>query len=110
MFRASFVMIKEMKNSFKNDQFKNARGNYSRLLKLSCDKCDSFVCNYQKDGPGNLRRLYIDRISNPAIKISGTKLMCECGHLLGIKIIYKKEDRPAYRLFVDAVNKKIIKS
>lgn len=31
------------------------------------------------------------------------------GHVLGVKILYEKEKRPAFRLFVDSVSKKIIK-
>ena len=98
------------KNIFKNDKYKKARGGYSRLLEISCQKCSSLVCKYQKDGPGNLRRMYIDRIIDPKVLINRKDLICSKGHLLGVKIIYEKEKRPAFRLFVDAVIKKIIKS
>lgn len=95
---------------FKNDKFKKARGGYSRLLQISCQKCGSLICLYQKDGPGNLRRMYIDRIMEPAISITRKDLTCLKGHLIGIKTIYEKEARPAFRLFVDSVSKKIVKS
>ena len=95
---------------FKNDKYKKTRGGYSRLLKISCEKCGEYICKYQKDGPGNLRRMYIDRISEPKVSISKKDLSCSKGHLLGVKIIYDKEKRPAFRLFVDAVIKKIIKA
>ena len=95
---------------FKYDKFKNARGGYSRFLEIKCRKCDRVICKYQKDGPGNLRRLYIDRILEPAVNISTRLLVCDCGETLGMKIVYKKEARPAYRLFVDAVLKKVVKS
>ncbi len=98
------------KTVFKNDKYKKARGRYSRLLKISCQKCASFVCFYQKDGAGNLRRMYIDRISSPKVLMTKKDLNCPKGHLLGVKIIYKKEKRPAFRLFVDSVVKKIVKS
>ncbi|TRZ53632.1 MAG: hypothetical protein D4S01_00995 [Dehalococcoidia bacterium] len=93
----------------KKDKYKKVRGGYSRLLQISCQKCASPICTYQKDGSGNLRRMYIDRISNPKISITKKNLTCPKGHLLGVKIIYEKEKRPAFRLFVDAVVKKIIK-
>lgn len=64
---------------------------------------------YQKDGSGNLRRMYLDRINNPKVSISRKDLTCPKGHLIGVKIIYDKEKRPAFRLFVDSVVKKIIK-
>ena len=95
---------------FKNDRYKKVRGGYSRLLQISCEKCGSDVCFYQKDGPGGLRRMYIDRIINPKISLSKKDFSCPKGHILGVKIIYKKEKRPAFRLFVESVTKKIIKS
>ncbi len=64
---------------------------------------------YQKDGQGNLRRTYIDRIVESKISTSKKDLSCTEGHLLGVKIIYDREKRPAFRLFVDAVAKKITK-
>ncbi|HEY4515641.1 MAG TPA: hypothetical protein VJH67_00410 [Candidatus Paceibacterota bacterium] len=100
-----------MKKIFlKNDKYKKTRGGYSRLLSISCQECGSHVCLYQKDGPGNLRRMYTDRIFDSKTSISKKDLSCPKRHLLGVKIIYKKENRPAFRLFVDSVTKKIIKS
>jgi hypothetical protein len=54
--------------------------------------------------------MYIDRIINPKVSIFKKDLSCPKNHLLGVKIIYEKENRPAFRLFVDSVKKKIIKS
>lgn len=93
----------------KNDKYKKARGGYSRLLTITCQKCGSSICQYQKDGAGNLRRMYIDRIIDPKVSMERKDLTCPKGHLLGVKIIYQKEKRPAFRLFVDSVAKKIIK-
>ncbi len=98
------------KSIFKNDRYKQKRGGYSRLLNISCQKCGEEICKYQKDGPGNLRRMYLDRIIDSTASITKKDLSCSKGHVLGVKIIYEKEKRPAYRLFVDAVSKKIIKS
>ncbi|OGG41156.1 hypothetical protein A2118_03740 [Candidatus Kaiserbacteria bacterium GWA2_50_9] len=93
----------------KNDKYKKVRGGYSRLLDIVCQKCGSPICQYQKDGAGNLRRMYVDRIIDPKISLARKDLTCSKGHLLGVKIIYEKEKRPAFRLFVDSVVKKIIK-
>lgn len=98
------------KNIFKNDKYKKIRGGYSRMLSIYCEKCNEHICDYQKDGPGNLRRMYSDRIFKPKVSIFNKNLSCSKGHLLGVKIIYDKENRPAFRLFVDSVKKKIIKS
>ncbi len=54
--------------------------------------------------------MYIDRIIDPQLSILRKDLSCSKGHLLGVRIIYVKENRPAFRLFVDSVKKKIIKS
>ena len=50
---------------FKKDKYKIARGTYSRLLNLHCRVCGNILAIYQKDGPGDLRRLYMDRILYP---------------------------------------------
>ena len=93
----------------KNDRFKKKRGGYSRLLAVACQKCGSAICSYQKDGPGALRRMYLDRISDAKVALGRKDLTCAKGHLVGVKIIYKKENRTAFRLFVDSVTRKIIK-
>ena len=98
------------KSVFKNDKYKRSRGGYSRFLQIFCEECGSLVCLYQKDGPGNLRRMYIDRISDPKVSLSKKDITCSKGHLLGVKIVYKKEKRPAFRLFVDSITKKIMRS
>ena len=88
--------------NLKNDKYRSARGGYSRLLKLKCRKCGKLLCNYQKDGPGPIRRLYIDRMDpKPKVKF----LNCNCGAMIGTKYVYKKENRPAYKIYVDALVK-----
>lgn len=94
---------------FKKDKYKRARGGYSRLLKISCSKCGTLLCHYQKDGPGDLKRMYVDRISDVKF-VAGKQLVChKCKQVVGVKYVYEKENRPAYRLFVGAVAKKITK-
>jgi len=95
----------------KNDKYKKARGGCSRLLKISCQSCGTYLCNYQKDGPGLLKRMCLDRISNSNIETGGKQLICpSCQKVLGVSIIYEKENRPAIRLLIGSVNKKIVKS
>lgn len=94
---------------FKNDKYRKSRGGHSRFLDIRCRKCKETICVYQKDGPGNLRRMYVDRINKPTVSILKKELICPNGHVLGVKIVYAKENRPAFRLFVDAITKKIIK-
>ena len=100
------IMVSQYK--LKKDKFNAARGGYSRLLDVSCRKCKGHVLVYQKDGPGNLRRLYLDRILDQ--KNTHTVLKCKkCGEILGTYYIYQKEKRKAFRLYHDAVIKKVRK-
>lgn len=103
---------------FKRDKYKSARGGYSRLLNLHCRKCNNVFAVYQKDGPGNLRRLYMDRIMAPD-KLVGLQqknikdiqsIKCDkCGFIVGVPYIYQKEKRKAFRVFQDAIIKSIKK-
>lgn len=89
------------------DKYSDSRGGWSRVLDVCCEHCSKHVAFYQKDGPGNLRRMYTDRFID--IKPAGESLLCEdCGRVLGTRIVYEKENREAYRLYVDAVTKRIV--
>ena len=103
---------------FKSDKYRKSRGGYSRFLNVLCEHCSAKILTYQKDGPGPLKRLYLDRIFAPENfanfqKLSINKipnLTCsKCKSVLAVPYIYKKEQRKAYRLFVGAVTKKITK-
>jgi hypothetical protein len=105
-------------NYFKNDKYRSNRGGYSRLLNIYCRRCNNKIFTYQKDGPGNLRRLYLDRIFSPSILTKLEKinlkelslLKCkECNAILGTPYIYKKENRKAFKIYQDSIVKKIRK-
>lgn len=100
------------KPSLKHDRFKRSRGGPSRWLSLGCAKCQNHILLYQKDGVGTLKRLYFDRIMEPkGIADKNRNLVCEkCQTVLGVPIIYAKEARLAYRLFIGTVEKKIYRS
>ena len=98
-----------MKINLKNDKYRRTRGGHSRLLDVSCAKCSMHLFYYQKDGPGILKRTYLDRVIGS--KIGKSNLICpKCERLLGILIVYKKENRPAIRLFEGSVSKKIARA
>ena len=75
----------------------------------------NLICIYQKDGPGNLYRLYCDRIVYPNSLVENVSnkslknlknLCCEkCNEILSVPMIYDKEKRLALRLFADAIIK-----
>ena len=75
---------------------------------MGCEKCKTDLLIYQKDGSGMLKRLYFDRIVNIGNLGEGNLLCTKCKMVLGVPIVYEKENRPAYRLFAGAVSKKII--
>lgn len=90
------------------DKYRKDRGGYARLLEISCSSCHKFICNYQKDGPGIIKRMYVDRISNT--EINGKKIICpSCKNIIGSLGIYEKEQRPAYNIKLGSISKKIIK-
>ena len=92
----------------KKDAYRKARGGSSRVLDVCCEHCGQHLTYYKKDGPGILKRMYVDRFIDNVPQEK--ELTCQnCQHILGKKIIYEKEKREAYRLFVGAVTKKIIK-
>lgn len=102
--------------NLKTDKYRKARGGYSRFLDIFCEHCGAKVLVYQKDGPGPLKRLYLDRVFGPADLVGRQHLplakmpplVCgRCRTILGIPYIYPKEKRPAFRLFAGAINKKI---
>lgn len=103
---------------FKNDKYKSARGGSSRMLNLHCSKCDNIFAVYQKDGSGNLRRMYMDRIVSPESLVNLQRndikdiepIRCDkCGILLAMPYVYMKEKRKAFRVISEAVVKRIKK-
>lgn len=50
---------------FKKDKYRAKRGGSAKLVDLICTTCGSKVLLYQKDGPGWLKRTYINRIFWP---------------------------------------------
>lgn len=109
-------MTKSIQNRFKKDEYRAARGGRSEMLDLRCDRCGKHVALYQKDGPGPLKRMYLDRIFKPAAladlaTVTSVKklrnLTCSgCGEELGIPMIYDKEERLAFKLFESVISKK----
>ena len=102
--------------AIKKDRYTKARGGSSALLLLRCAKCNAPVVLYQKDGPGQLFRLYLDKIHAPkqlaqlqhtaANKTALPGLTCpQCGTVLAMPMRYVPEDRLAFRLLRGIVKK-----
>jgi DNA-directed RNA polymerase subunit RPC12/RpoP len=95
------------KHKLKKGKFTRARGGTSKFLLIRCTTCNTKILLYQKDGPGNLFRLYLDKIHAPAhlAQLQNTcenkaqipPLIClRCGEKLGRAMLYKPEKRLAY--------------
>jgi len=102
----------------KNDRYKKVRGGTSRLLAIMCPQCGEFVLEYQKDGSGALKRLYIDRVrKNPSLEKYKNctveqmpDITCKCcKSIIGRPFVYKKENRVAFRPISGGFIKKIVK-
>lgn len=92
----------------KKDIYLKKRGNTFKIYKVYCENCNVFLFRYQKDGPGILKRLYLDRIDQ--IKDSFLEGRChKCGNSFGLVYIYLKEKRPAIRLFDGSIRKNVDK-
>ena len=98
------------KNDFKKDIYTKNLGFYYEFLNLYYRKCGTKIAKYQKDGPGDLLRIYIDRILENEELLNfaiDKKMLCpHCQRLLGLGYLYPKEQRPAYILFQNTIVKK----
>jgi len=103
---------------FKKDKYRRNRGGYSRFLNVYCSNCGEHLFLYQKDGPGILKRAYLDRIVAPEtiadyVNLDAKKvpnLICDnCGQKIGSFYIYPKEERKAMLLNQGSFSKKITK-
>ena len=102
-------LVKMVRYRLKNDRSRKDRGGDAQFLALSCASCNAKLLLYQKDGRGNLLRLYLNRIFAPSrlaeLQNKGIQrpqdmknLNCpECGNLIGTPMRHL-DDRLAYRL------------
>jgi hypothetical protein len=94
-------MVK-VKLKIKKDRFLRERGGAAKILDISCAKCNKLIFVYQKDGPGWLKRCYLNRIMGSELKISdldlNTKnLICSCGQIIG-SLTKHKDGRLAFSM------------
>jgi len=106
------------KNKFKKDKYRELRGGYSRFFNIFCHHCGTKILTYQKDGSGELKRMYMDRIIAPKHLVNLQDLPIEdipnllctkCKYTIAVSYIYPKEKRKTFRLFAGAITKKITK-
>jgi len=106
----------------KRDQFRKARGGRSHFINLECRTCKEWILLYQKDGPGPLIRLYLDRIHAPkelsSLQDRYTQGMVEqllpltcskCKATIGYPAVYEKEKRLCFILVEKSITKRLPK-
>ena len=93
----------------KIDKYLEARGGTAHMVNVNCAKCGKKILFYQKDGPGWLKRCYLNRIFGiekwEALQHNGNlrtpdempNLVCDCGNLIGTPMMHK-DGRLAFRL------------
>lgn len=96
-----------MNFDFVMDVYTERRG-APAMLELYCAECRHPLMTYQKDGPGPLKRCYLDRIHGPAELRNKAcqidRLQCEhCHAFIGKQGIYEKEQRLAFILVPESV-------
>lgn len=103
----------------KKDKYLRARGGTSKILKIDCSQCGANIAFYQKDGPGSLLRMYLDRIhdcentrslDNVSTESQLPNINCPaCGSLIATPMIYEPEQRLAFRVRKGSIKKTIVK-
>ena len=104
----------------KKDKYLRERGGTAKVISVACMKCSTLLFVYQKDGPGWLKRCYLNRMLSPASYAQLQKnplikepkdlknLQCSCGEIIGSPMRHK-DGRLAFHLirgkFKRTVNK-----
>lgn len=93
----------------RKDKYTKARGGSAKFLTIFCGCCQEEIFLYQKDGPGRLFRMYLDKIVAPKEEVEKLSkitqksemksLKCpKCGSLLAVPMVYIPENRLALRV------------
>ncbi|MEI6731129.1 MAG: hypothetical protein WCK90_00460 [archaeon] len=93
----------------KKDKYFRERGGTAKIINVNCMKCGNLIFVYQKDGPGWLKRCYLNRIlwpeeysklindKNITLPSQLKNLVCVCGNVLGSPMQHK-DKRIAFHL------------
>lgn len=100
---SKLVFSKASRIRMKKDKYLRAKGGKAQIVNVLCTNCGKSVLLYQKDGPGWLKRCYLNRILGPRkweelqhnLKIKESNdmpnLVCDCGALIGVPMRHKDE-------------------
>lgn len=105
----------------KKDKYLRQRGGTAKVIDVNCMACGALLFVYQKDGPGWLKRCYLNRILSPEKYSSLQKnkniksvddmsnLVCVCGQVIGSPMKHK-DGRLAFHLIRGKFKRKNDKS
>lgn len=102
--------------TIKSDRYQKERlklGGETKMLDISCAHCQTKLMVYQKDGQGDLKRCYLDRIGwlqdgigmgedtqSQITSLQKSMLCCPgCNDNIGSPMVYEKEHRLSIRMF-----------
>ena len=92
----------------KRDKYSDKRGGNSKVLMIRCKQDNFELALYQKDGPGPLKRLYLDRVIEPSLK-AGHELVCKkCKQQVAVPYIYADEKRQALMIEAGSITQQVI--
>jgi hypothetical protein len=103
----------------KKDSYYRSRNSVYRKWRLICVGCQATILDYQKDGRGQLKRVYLNRILAPEslaclqdthfVATDLQALKCaSCGELIGLPMLHW-EGRIAFRLLPGRWGKQVLK-
>lgn len=100
--------------NIKKDRYFRERGGSAKIINVLCSRCENKLLVYQKDGPGWLKRCYLNRIIEPKYDVKTDlknmkNLTCSCGEIIGSPMMHK-DGRLAFHLIRGKFKRKINKS
>ena len=96
------VFIRYTLTSKKTGYFRE-RGKKAKIINVLCSKCDNLIFIYQKDGIGELKRCYLNRIIEPEYQKNNVPPRTKVRGLTGTCFL---DDRSADHILKDAVLKR----
>ncbi|MBN1565739.1 MAG: hypothetical protein JXA10_17985 [Anaerolineae bacterium] len=100
---------------------KSRKGGGVRYFTIQCAVCREPVLLYQKDGPGGLLRMYLDRILAPPhlaalqdsciVKADVPNLVCpKCDAVLAVPVVYNAAHGNPKRLALRVITGRLVKT
>jgi len=87
------------------DKYLRRRGGHTKILDILCKNCANKLFVYQKDGTGQLKRCYFNRIMTDNIQLKENEFNCpQCKEKIGFGITHT-DKRLAIKLLRGKISK-----